>query len=96
MHGIGAGFGLSADYSGRRCSKLRVKSSRGHFRLGDRFQCRINNDPTQHGIMVVGSVQQVGNASEALTVHEQSIRPLWILRLGRRQADGPQRHARGH
>ena len=92
---VGAGLGLRAYHRRGRGAEFGVVIGRGDLGFRHGFERRIDHDPAEHGVVVVGSVQQVRDAREALPVHLQPVRSLRVFRLGCGKAYGPERHARG-
>ena len=96
MQLVGAGLCLSAHNSGARNAKFGVVVRCCDLGFGDRFQRRVDHDPSQHRVVIVGAVQQVGGAGETLPVDEHSVRTLRVLRRRSSQGSGEADNARRH
>ena len=96
MNRIGARFGLGADHASAGDAKLGVVVGGGDLGFGHRFECWIDDDPTQHGVVIIGAIQQVAGAGEALSIDQHPVRALRILGGSRSQRGGEGNDARRH
>ena len=92
---VSAGLGLCTNHARRSGAELRVVIGRGDLGFGHGLEGGINNDPTKHGVVVIGSIQKMGSARETLPVHQHPVGPLRILRRGRSQTGGLRNDAGG-
>src|SRR5262249_49500343 len=70
VEAIATGLGLRGYDAGNGAAKFRIVVLGGDFRLGDRFQCGIDDDDAKNRILIVCSIQLVGSAAEVLSVHK--------------------------
>ena len=56
---VGAGLGLRADHAGAGDAEFGVVIRGRDLRFGHRFQRRVDDDPAEHGVVIVGAVEQV-------------------------------------
>ena len=96
MNLIGAGLGLRAHHARAGHAELGIVIRGRDLGLGHRVQRRVDHDPAQHRVVIVGAIQQVRCARKALAVDQHAIRPLRILGRRRRKTGGERDHARRH
>ena len=90
MQRIAARLRLRSDHTGDCLAKLRVVILAGDLGLGHRIQIGIYNDNAENRILIVSPVQLISRSGKLLTVDEDLLAPLRILRAGMRP-----RHFRG-
>ena len=96
MRLVGPRLRLRADNTGTGNAEFGIVVSCGDLGLRDGFECRIDHNPAENGVVIIGTVEQMRGARETLTVDQHTVRTLRVLSRGGGNRGGEGDHARRH